>query len=178
MSLQERLVERKRLGFISVKVLEELITPSSVQQLLSQDASVPVHQVDQDYVVKALPRARKLIAVLVLTGLEQHILEIISERRMTDDIFPIDNWWTFPSLAAEDAKCVYSEQWTIPPVLKRGKHLQFPEGVILPFLSKRCVSYGSFGIVYRVEIADGHLDSQVLGSAKVRTVSRASVSLI
>ncbi|RYP42656.1 hypothetical protein DL767_000025 [Monosporascus sp. MG133] len=161
MSLRERLIERKQQGFITVRDLEELITPSAVQQLLSHNNVVPVSQADQDALARALPRARKLVAILVLGQLERHILDVIVAHSTTDGVFPIEDWQVVPPLNADESRRVCREQWAVPPVLRREEHLQLPRGATLPFSSKESVNHGSFGIVYKVKVADGHLDSDM-----------------
>ena len=166
MSLRERLSEEKeKAGFISVKVLEHLITPTSVQQLLGLSPE-PTGGDFERALAKSLPRARKLLAVLVLAELESYIPLIITQG-ITDDIFPIESLQTIPPLDSKEEAMLFKEQWSIPPVLQSEKHLQLPEGALLPFLQKKLVDSGSFGIVYRVKLAKGHLDSRWSGQSEV-----------
>src|SRR6266566_3364993 len=115
MSLLETLLRQKEeIGFISVKVLEELITPDSVQQFLSDRLPEPIRHDFGRSVAKSLPRARKLIAVLILAELEEHIVTLIAQE-MTDDVFPIQDSLIIPSLDSEGKARLCKEQWTVPP---------------------------------------------------------------
>lgn len=130
-----------------------------------------------DALGRALPRARKLVAVLVLGRLERHVLDLIVSRRTTDEVFPIEDWQVIPPLDTDERGQVRREQWSVPPVLGREEHIQFPRGAVLPFLSKESVSHGSFGIVYKVKIADGHLDLDMPGRSKPLVVALKEVEV-
>lgn len=167
MSLRELLIARKQRGFITVKDLEELITLASVQPLLSWNSPTPVRTSDLDALARLLPRARKLIAVLVLRQLEGRILDLVVASGTSDDVFPIEAWNDVPLLEADEQSMVREEQWVVPPILRREEHIRLPRGAILPFLSKESVNHGSFGIVYKVKVADGHLGAGLPGRFQV-----------
>jgi hypothetical protein len=152
MSLRKKLLEEKEgRGFISIAKLEELVTLSSVQELL------PATDDPSEDLRKLILSARKLFAVLVLAGLD-HFLHIITCEKITDNIFSTTdlNALTFLK-SSEERRRFLKEQWTIPPVLDGESHMEFPSGVALPFLQKKFVDHGTFGMVYKVRIAEGHL---------------------
>lgn len=153
MSLRQKLVEEKeKRKFISVAKLEELVTLSSIQEFL------PTSPVPQEELRKIVPSARKLIAVLVLAELEHYILDFIIDRRITDNVFSAGDSNAIIFLeSSEERRRFLKEQWTVPPVLGGEKHLGFPLGTVLPFLQTKYVDHGTFGIVYKVRIAEGHL---------------------
>lgn len=152
MSLREKLhKEKEERGFISDVKLEKLITLNSIQEFLSGEAA------SQDELWKYVPGSRKLFAVLVLAGLERFAVECIINRGITDVIFPVRSSDDIPPLNRDEGDRFLKEQWAIAPILREGEHLDFHRGTVLPFLHKVFVDHGSFGRVYKVKIAEGHL---------------------
>jgi hypothetical protein len=174
MSLRQKLVEEKeKRGFISITKLEELVTLPSVQGFLPTTPIPP--EWFQELSRKIVPGARKLFAVLVLAELEKSILDVIVVRGITDNVFDASGLNAIPWLESSDETRRFSkEQWTVPPILKGEKHLEFPFGTVLPFLEKKCVDHGTFGVVYKVKVAEGHLHGTGLGYAAVGTMMFAS----
>jgi hypothetical protein len=162
MSLQQKLLEEKgKRGYIFITKLEELVTLSSVGQFLSCYFDKSGTPVPPDLHEKIVPSSRKLFAVLVLAGLEKWILDFFVVRRITDKIFPASDSDVMPSPGtAEERHRFLKEQWTIPPILSAERHLNFPLGTILPFLGKKFADHGSFGRLYKVRVAEGHLHSK------------------
>jgi hypothetical protein len=164
MSLQQKLLEEKgKRGCIFITRLEELVTLSSVEQFLScyfDKSSTPVPP-PADLHEIIVPSSRKVFAVLVLAGLEKWILDFFVVRRITDKIFPASDSDVMHSPGtAEERHRFLKEQWTIPPILSAERHLDFPLGTILPFLGKKFADHGSFGRLYKVRVAEGHLHSK------------------
>jgi hypothetical protein len=174
MSLRQRLIEEKeKKGFISIPKLEELVTLSSVQQFLSTLPPAP-----PELLQKIVPGSRKLFAVLVLAELEKSILDIIIVRGIADDVFPAYDSDAIPLGSSDERRRFLKEQWAIPPILGRERHLEFPSGTILPFLQKKFVDHGTFGVVYKVRVAEGHLHGPRPGYAAVGTVMFISLYLV
>jgi len=171
MSLRETLLDQKhKFGFISVKALEELITPSSIQKILRDGLAQHIGETINRPLMALIPRARKCIALLIIAKFECQIRDVI-DREITDAIFPLQDTQItaiFPMLDSEGRSKLLEEQWTIPPVLRQNEHLEFPEGAPLPFLRKQRDKHGSFGLVFKVKIADGHLDTSWSGHTVVR----------
>ena len=168
MSLRDKLLQQKEeIGFISVKALEELITPAHVQQFSSGRPHEPPGPDFQSLLAKSLPRARKLVAVLILAELD-HYIPIFIAQGATDDIFRTQDMRGLPFMESEERARLAKEQTAVPPILREKEHLLLPQGTVLPFLQKKRVNHGSFGIVYRVTIARGHLDAYSFGTTEVR----------
>jgi hypothetical protein len=174
MSLRQGLIEEKeKKGFISITKLEELVTLSSVQQSLSTPPVPP------ELLQKIVSGSRKLFAVLVLAELEKSILDIIIVRGITDDVFPAYGSDAIPPLeSSEERRRFLKEQWAIPPILGGKRHLEFPSGTVLPFLQKKYVDHGTFGVVYKLRVAEGHLHGTGPGYAAVGTVMFISHYLV
>ena len=171
MSLREKLLEQKEKqpGFISVRDLQDLVTADSVARLLSCDDPKIPSPADQAALEEALPRARKLTAVLILARLEAYIRDIVVKRGITDEkVFPIGHWPAILPLSAEEMERIGREEWAVPLVLKSKHHIKLPRGAVLPYLRKERVNHGAFGIVYKVKIADGHLESDLPRMTEVR----------
>jgi hypothetical protein len=170
MSLREKLIEQKEKqpSFISVLDLQNLVTANSIARLLSCDDSKILTQADQVALEEALPRARKLTAVLILAQLQAYILDIVVKREIIDDdVFPIGYGSVVLPLNAGEMERVRREEWSVPLVLKGKHHIKLPRGAVLPYLRKKRVNHGAFGIVYKVKIADGHLESDLPRMAEV-----------
>jgi len=171
MSLREKLLEQKEKqpGFISVRDLQDLVTADSVVRLLSCDDQKNLSQADQAALEEALPRARKLTAVLILAQLQAYILDIVVKRGIIDEhVFPIGHGTAILPLSAGEMERVRREEWAVPLVLKRKYHIKLPRGAVLPYLRKERVNHGAFGIVYKVKIAYGHLESDLPRMTEVR----------
>lgn len=170
MSLRQELLREKRVReFISISKLEELVTVSSVKEYLSSYFGEPTTPIPPDLPQRIVPRARKLFAVLVLSELEGSISEFVIEHGVTDHVFPVSDSDAIPPLGSrEERRKFLKEQWTIPPILKEGEHLELPLGTILPFLEMKYIEHGSFGAVYKVRVAEGHLERASLGYTAVR----------
>ena len=154
MDLRQTLLEEKRRrGFISLAGIERLITPENVAAQLALRDLRP----GPSSVFTIASTARKLFAILVLLELEHHAPNLIRER-ISDRLFPIHDKADIPLFETESQRqAFFTEQWTIPPRFDRDKHLECPTATVLPFLEKERVNNGTFGILYRVKVADGHL---------------------
>ncbi len=159
MSLQQRLFdEKEKRGFISITKLEELVTLNSVEQFLRNYYTEFSTTIPLELHEKIVPSARKLFTVLVLARLEKFILQFLVVRGITDTIFPASDVDDVLSLGStEERRRFLKEQWTVPPILSAERHFEFPLGMILPFLEKKYVDNGSFGVIYKVKVAEGHL---------------------
>jgi len=153
MDLRPRLLnEKKKLRFISIAALTRLITESSVAAHLAFRGI----QHQRSGVSAIVSTAPKLFAILIILKLEHHILDFVRGGK-TDDMFPISEA-DIPAFETEKHRQeFFLEQWTIPPRFDRKRHLEFPRNAKPPFLEKERSNNGTFGIIYKVKVADGHL---------------------
>jgi hypothetical protein len=141
-------------GFISISKLREWVTPAAVENQLAAKGISLSASLDS----KLISRSRKLIAVLILLGLETYI-EDVTLKGVDDEIFPASQDHITFLNSGEDKYRFCLEQWVIPSAFSPNQHMELRKEAILPFLNKTRVSHGSFGIVYRVRIAEGHIDN-------------------
>jgi hypothetical protein len=159
MSLKESLAQSKgRYGFIPISKLRELVTYITVQSHLELQGVKISKALKPNTVV----RSRRLFAILILLALECHI-ENVLDNGITDDIFPAQESDLSILEDDEDRHRFLVEQWTIPLPFHPEQNMNLPRDAILPFLSKEKINYGTFGIVYRVRVADGHLINYQVG---------------
>ena len=159
MSLKESLAQIKgRYGFIPISNLRELVTHIAVQNHLELQGV----KISKTLKPTTVVRSRKLFAILILLALERHI-ENLLDNGITDDIFPAHESDLSILEDDEDRHRFLVEQWTIPLPFHPEQNMNIPRNAILPFLSKERINYGTFGIVYKVRVADGHLVNYQVG---------------
>jgi hypothetical protein len=131
--------------------------------------------------VQKIKSHQKLYAILILMDESKLILDVldVGPEPMGDaslprpqgqaqmDIYDLGSEHPYELKALQRieafSKCadaLYREQWKIPPRLKAETHYDFPaEHFVFPFVSKpKVIGHGSYGQVYEVEIARGHLE--------------------
>jgi hypothetical protein len=159
MSLKESLAQSKgRYGFIPISKLRELVTHIAVQSHLESQGV----KISKALKPTTVVRSRKLFAILILLALERHI-ENLLDNGITDNIFPAYESDLSILEDDEDRHSFLVEQWTIPFPFHPEQNMNIPRNAILPFLSKERINYGTFGIVYKVRVADGHLVNYQVG---------------
>lgn len=143
---------KTKYGFIPICKLRELVTQTTVENHLEWKGvklSTPLNST-------TIARSRKLIAILILLGLEIHIENVIGLGN-SDEIFPVKQA-NISFLDNDDDKYRFClAQWTVPLAFSSEQHMELPREASLPFLSKTRINHGTFGIVYKVRVADGHL---------------------
>jgi hypothetical protein len=174
--------QTREVSFISLSFISDLYTsgtPTKLQASLHDDvASVERDGSDlstngikiaelKNFVLKSAP---KLYALLILVGESQRIIKIFLEPHpTTDHIFEKQNAHDLHYCSVEYletkahfdgiAHALAQKQWLIPPVLCRDVTPKFPKHSFrFPFefdLGEE--GGGSFGQVYRVKVANGHL---------------------
>ena len=151
---QSLLQEKQQHRFISFAALAKLINETSVgDSLLSRNI-----QLISPIVSTIVSKAPKLFAILVLLELEHRIPDLIN-KGTTDDVFPIRQV-NFPGFEDDkNLQDVCREQWIVPPKLDDAAHLELPRDARLPFTEKDFSNNGTFGIIYKVKVADGHLSA-------------------
>jgi hypothetical protein len=153
MALGALLAETKaKYGFISIGKLGGLVTQIAVEHHLGLKGI----QLSRPLSPSAVERARKLIAILILLDLEILIENVIG-LGICDTLFPANR--ANVAFLNDDADKYHFclAQWVVPPVFDPEKLMELPKEAIFPFLSKTRINHGSFGIVYKVRIANGHL---------------------
>ena len=105
-----------------------------------------------------LSKAKKLFTVLLYLD-RLSLLEAFFVIDLYDDVFPIQE--TDKRLLGigtlEDRREICKAQWIVPPVLDPHNHFHFPQNFISPFLDEEKIGSGTFGNVYKVKPATGHL---------------------
>ena len=153
MTLGAFLAETKtKYGFIPICKLRELVTQTAVENHLEWKGirlSKPLNST-------TIARSQKLIAILILLGFEIHIENVIGQGN-SDEIFPVKQGNISFLKDDNDKYHFYLAQWAVPLVFSPEQHMELPREASLPFLYKTRINHGTFGIVYKVRVADGHL---------------------
>ena len=163
MELKQALEEElKSCKFIQLGSLHRLITPNSVASHLGKNC--PNNEVLQ----QIASSAPKLFAILILLQQETAITKYLS-KGFCDKDFPILDKAQIPDLKYGEIKQgLYEKQWCIPIVLDQSQHLDLPLEFKAPlFFQNDHKRHGTFGMVSRVRVADGHLPHHSSVSALV-----------
>jgi hypothetical protein len=172
----------REVSFISLSFLSDLYasgTPTKLRASLLDDMAGVEHDASvlstNDRAIEQLIRfvsqsAGKLYALLILIGQSQRIIQIFREQHpATDQIFEQQNPHDLHYCSVEYlstkryfdgiAELLAEKQWLIPPILRRDTTPKFPKHSFrFPFeFGFGNEGGGSFGEVYRVKVADGHL---------------------
>jgi hypothetical protein len=142
----------QRFHFISIADIQSLITQERVDEVLrSHGLNPPKDAVD--YIVSAGPR---IFATLVLIEEVRHIRHFFGED-LWDDQLPLEEA-SIPDFGNNDSKLKFmSVQRKFPPVFNKSKHLELSDDTVLPFTKRSYLDSGSFGMVEKVTVAEGHL---------------------
>lgn len=110
----------------------------------------------KDLVNIIINNGKLLFALLVVANLE-HLTPSLFSRGLSDDsLFDFDRIsWDLPS--EEEHKLVEKSN-LIAPLFKKAQHYLIHDKITLPFITRAQINHGAFGVVYRVEIAKGHLE--------------------
>ena len=117
--------------------------------------------------------ASKLYAILLLVGHSQRIVQLYNEDHpVTDRIFERGENSSDVSYCSlgyleetphlrDIADEVFKNQWCIPPILCRGIDQKFPiDAFRFPFPSMpQPIGQGGWGQVFKVKVAEGHLEA-------------------
>jgi len=147
--------------FIPLTAITSLITPERVREtLISRGLSIETYPID--HIVSVAPR---VFAILVLAEGVHHIKDFI-DKGLSDDSLPMDEA-VIPDFETKDGKLHFIRiQRKFPPLFEKPKHLELPDDTVLPFLEQTYVDNGSFGMVYKIKVAEGYLPE----STSVRAV--------
>lgn len=144
--------EKEKYNHISIGVLQRLVTESSVRECLSS-AKIPL---GSDLVSRIVSHCPKMFAILVLLQME-HYMTNPWIQNLSDSIFSVapDE---VPPFGSENIRAgFYEAQWCIPPRIDVKRHLKFPRNTILPFVRNGDQRNGSWGLVDKVTMLEGHL---------------------
>jgi hypothetical protein len=142
----------KRCRFISITDVSSLITHERVREIV-QSRGLIVENDMVEYIVFASPR---IFAILVLIEGVHHIRDFL-DKGLSDDKLPLEET-SIPDFENNDGKLKFiSIQRKFPPVFEKQKHLELPYDTVLPFIEQTYLDNGSFGMVEKVRVAEGHL---------------------
>ena len=122
----------------------------------------PLHQrsdtqtQDEDLLDRIMENSRLLFAMLILAELE-HLTSTLLSNGVSDDSFP-EIECSFSGLSHDEQRRLDENRHLIGPVLSKRRHLQLSQETVLPFTRRESIKHGSFGLVFRAEVADGHLE--------------------
>lgn len=152
MPLQELLLtQRDKEGFISVSALKKLVTEESVKQCLRS------HSHSADVISTIVSTAPKLFSILVLLECETTIFGLIADH-ISDSIFPIHKDIDVPTpVPLESRQAFFEYQYDYPPVFETRFHMDIFQNTKLPFMDRSYLNNGTFGMIYKLRVADGHL---------------------
>ena len=148
--------------FFCKAAVDELMTPEAISAWKKTDA---LHRdsdigVDEDDLVDRIARDhrhRQLFAILVATKLERFTFAVLNADQSGE---------VFPNIKYEDLDLDPSQRQRLneslrklSPVFSEGEHKNLSSETVLPFTERENTDLkGSFGKIYRVKIADGHLE--------------------
>jgi hypothetical protein len=141
--------------FIPDPALRELVTDESVLGALTSHGMAA----GRDLAERIVSTARKLFAMLVLVEQEHYVLEYL-DCPLCDDDLPIGRE-KVPKFRFDEEGHFFRIQSKFPPVFERQTHLEISRDMVLPFLHTSYVDNGSFGLVYKAIVAEGHLSGTV-----------------
>ena len=152
MALKQALEDELKINkFIQLETLRRLITPKSVASHLRENCP------STTALQEIASIAPKLFAILVLLEQETAITEYLS-KGFCDKNFPISTKAHIPDLNyGGNKRGIYEKQWCVPIVLDEREHLDLPTEFKAPFLENNYKDHGSFGSVFKVRVANGHL---------------------
>ena len=146
-------------GFVSISDMQEIMTIERVREYFKSSDY-------QSILFEAfIPAGRKLLAVLIYSGLENYIEQF---RNYSDEIFPVNESDDNSTLPIENRKNLYKfcrSQWEIAPFLNTRVHLDPGEREHIDFKTlffeqpgKVEKNDGSSGVVKQVKMRKGHIE--------------------
>ena len=112
---------------------------------------------DQDLVKPIVDNCRLLFAILVEAELEFLTSTLLDRADSDDSLRKID--WSNLDLNHDQQRSLTERCNEVCPILQKSPHLYLPERTVLPFTKRVPLSHGSFGQIFSVEVAEGHLES-------------------
>lgn len=149
--------DRKR--FLCSATVKKLLTRERISSWIN---SHPLHRHsdtdtrDQDLIDCIVNNSSLLFALLVVAELE-HLTSALLSNDQTDHSLPeID--FNFLNLTHEEQDRLDSHRYIAGPILGK-RHLYLSLKTVLPFVARKLTDKnGSYGQIYRIVVADGHLE--------------------
>lgn len=167
MDLKHELERAKEKGFIPLEAVHRIINAKTLEAYF-RDNGIPLRPLESHEILSKAPR---LFAIHVLLDrgcdVQKYLSRGYGDRNLAFLEMPDD-----PELGSfRDKKSLYDRQWQVPAPLIPEEHKTFPVGYIAPLIyaDTQPIDNGSFGYVYEVRVADGHLPGYTpVGSALLR----------
>ena len=112
---------------------------------------------DQDLVRHIVGHCRLLFAILIKAKLEFVTSTLLSNGKKDDSL--LENDWSNLGLNHDEQRRLTEKCYEVCPILQKSPHRYLPERTVLPFTKRVRFSHGSYGQIYSVEVAEGHLES-------------------
>ncbi|KAL8705252.1 MAG: hypothetical protein Q9201_001631 [Fulgogasparrea decipioides] len=167
-SVRNQLVDPKTMlrtyegqGFVSFETVKRILTTEHILENVlrdQQDSPALVERLRRD--IPAIENSRILFAVLLLAGLEQYYTELLSNGIKDEALFDEDSFKAFCQHARlrdihKDSLRAHRNRFGA--VLHQGRRPVISKGVVLPYLERSKKNNGSYGTIYKVKSAPGHL---------------------
>ena len=147
--------------FFCKAAVDKLLTHANISAWIKEH---PLHQQsniganDERLVDCIVSDHRLLFAVLVAAELESLTSTILTEAQ-SDKSLPKVNFESLKLSPGERQRLEESLQ-KFSPILGKSEHEHLTLETLLPFTQRKAIDKkGTFGKIYRVEVADGHLES-------------------
>lgn len=113
---------------------------------------------DEDLIDRIVSKHRLLFAVLVAAELESFTFAILTQDQ-SDKLFPPEINYERLNLSFEERQRLESSLQKVSLVLSKNEHKRISMETVLPLTKREKTDLkGSFGQIYKVEFADGHLE--------------------
>lgn len=137
--------------FISATALQKLINIQNVRDCLHACGIIS----QPDLIIAIVTKAPRLFSILVLIERVYHVPNLIL-RGLDDENIPLGEADLL--LEGEEGQHeFFTAQRAFPPIFEKHRRLEISRDIVLPFLEKTYVNHGTFGHIYKVEVAYGHL---------------------
>ena len=155
MDLKHELESASKRELISLGAVHGIINEETVEAYFSNNGT-PLRPAKLHEIVSKAPR---LFAIHVLLNRGCDVMKYLSQG-LGDKDLPFLEIPEGPEFGSpQENRSLHHRQWEIAPTLDPSEHRAFPADFKPPFAFKasRPKNRGSFGHVYQVRMADGHL---------------------
>lgn len=145
--------------FFCKAAVEQLLTEERVSRWIQAHALHRQSETtasDQKLVAYILDGHRLLFAGLVATGLETLIFSFLAKGQSDDS--PLEVVLGSLGLESDEQQRLEESFRKISITLSKGTHQHLSQGAVLPYKTRGSIKTGSFGQIFRVEVAEGHLE--------------------
>lgn len=146
--------------FMCAAAVKQLLTHERISgwiknHPLHRDSDTDTH--DQDLINSIVDNSRLLFVMLVVAELE-HLTSALLSNGQSDISLPDINCSSL-GLSHDEQRRLNEHCHTIGLVLWKSTHLYLSQETVLPFTRREPIGkHGSFGQIFRAEVAGGHLD--------------------